>query len=106
VVVKKNNERRPFDRDKMARSINLAVRKRSISQEEIDLLVNNIIRKLETMGESEIPSSLIGEMIMEALAKLDQVAYVRFASVYRDFCEAKDFEKFVEQLKARKHDQS
>lgn len=98
VVIKKSNERRPFNRDKLRSSIMMAVRKRSITSEQVDMVVNNIVRKLESMGENDVPTALIGEMVMEALSHLDQVAYVRFASVYRDFCEAKDFKQFVEQI--------
>lgn len=97
-VIKKNGERKPFDRDKIARSINLAVRKRSISPEQVEQVVNNIVRDLEGLGESEVSTNLIGEMVMKALANLDQVAYVRFASVYKEFREAEDFGKFLKQL--------
>ena len=97
-VVKKNGERRQFDRDKLTRSLMLAVRKRPVDAEQIERVVNNIVRKLETTGESEISTDFIGEKVMEVLAELDQVAYVRFASVYKDFREAKDFEDFVENL--------
>jgi transcriptional repressor NrdR len=97
-VVKKTGERRPFNRDKLTRSIDIAVRKRPVLQEQVDMMVNNIVRQLEGSGESEVTTSYIGQLVMEGLARLDQVAYVRFASVYRDFCEAKDFEKFIGQL--------
>lgn len=97
-VLKKTGERRPFNRDKLTRSIDIAVRKRPIMPDQVDMLVNNIVRQLEGSGENEITTTLIGQLVMDALAKLDQVAYVRFASVYRDFCEAKDFENFVGQL--------
>ena len=82
----------------MARSVEIAIRKRPVDPERVDRLVTGIQRSLESMGEAEIPSSVIGEMVMEGLANLDPVAYVRFASVYRNFREAKDFEQFVEQL--------
>ena len=95
VVVKKNGERVMFDRDKLARSISLAVRKRQVSSERVEKIVNSIQRRMESSGESEISSIQIGEMVMEALAKLDHVAYIRFASVYRDFREPKDFEEFL-----------
>src|SRR5271155_4093847 len=98
VVLKKNNVRVPFDRDKLARSIAIAVRKRPVEPDRVERIVNSIQRRLESCGESEIPSSAIGELVMEALAALDQVAYVRFASVYRNFREAKDFEDFVGKL--------
>jgi transcriptional repressor NrdR len=98
VVVKKNGQRAPFDRDKLLRSIMIATRKRPVDPERVDRIVNSIQRRLESSGESEIKSGSIGEMVMDALAGLDQVAYVRFASVYRNFREAKDFEEFIEQL--------
>ena len=98
IVVKKNNQREPFDRDKMFRSLSLALRKRNVDQEKIEKIVNAIVRRLENSGESEIKTSLIGEYIMEALSNLDQVAYVRFASVYKNFREAKDFEDFLGNL--------
>ncbi|MBM3504828.1 MAG: transcriptional repressor NrdR [Alphaproteobacteria bacterium] len=94
-VVKKNQQRVPFDRDKLARSIHIATRKRPVDPERIDRMINGIVRRLESLGESEIPSDTIGGLVMEALANLDQVAYVRFASVYRNFREARDFETFV-----------
>ena len=97
-VLKKNGERRMFDRDKLARSLNIALRKRPVTSEQTEQLVTRIVQKLESMGESEIPTSLIGKTIMEELKKLDSIAYIRFASVYRDFREAKDFEDIVEEL--------
>jgi len=98
IVIKKNNQREPFDRDKMFRSLSLALRKRNVDQEKIEKIVNAINRRLENSGESEIKTNLIGEYIMEALSNLDQVAYVRFASVYKNFREAKDFEDFLGNL--------
>lgn len=98
MVVKKNGERVMFDRDKLARSIFLAVRKRPISSERVEKIVNSIQRRLESTGEVEILSTKIGEMVMEALATLDHVAYIRFASVYKDFREPKDFEDFLATL--------
>ena len=98
MVVKKNGERVMFDRDKLAKSISLAVRKRPISSERVEKIVNSIQRRLESTGENEVNSTKIGEMVMDALVKLDHVAYIRFASVYRDFSEAKDFEEFLETL--------
>lgn len=95
IVVKKNGEKVRFDRDKLARSIQLAVRKRPITPERVEKIVNSIQRRLESSGEAEISSKVIGEYAMEALANLDSVAYIRFASVYKDFCEASDFEEFV-----------
>ncbi|MBM3547794.1 MAG: transcriptional repressor NrdR [Alphaproteobacteria bacterium] len=98
VVVKKTGKRAPFDRDKLARSLQLALRKRPIDAERLERVVNSIVRRLESMGESEIPSTVIGEMVMESLANLDQVAYIRFASVYRNFREAKEFGDFVSKI--------
>ncbi|TAK98999.1 MAG: transcriptional repressor NrdR [Rhodospirillaceae bacterium] len=97
-VVKKNGQRIPFDRDKIARSILTACRKRPVDEERIERIVNSIQRRLESLGESEVQSSTIGEMVMEALQGLDKVAYVRFASVYKNFREVKDFENFVETI--------
>ncbi|MDO4183640.1 MAG: transcriptional regulator NrdR [Rhodospirillales bacterium] len=97
-VVKKNGEKVRFDRDKLLRSIQLAVRKRPITPERVDKIVNSIQRRLESSGEAEISSTVIGEYAMEALANLDNVAYIRFASVYKDFCEASDFEDFVNKI--------
>ncbi|MBF0094565.1 MAG: transcriptional repressor NrdR [Alphaproteobacteria bacterium] len=98
MVVKKNGQRTPFDREKLRRSIEIAVRKRLVEEDRIERIVNGIQRRLESSGESDIPSQMIGEMVMEALRGLDPVAYVRFASVYKNFREAKDFETFVETL--------
>ncbi len=97
-VLKKNGERRLFDRDKLTRALNVATRKRPVNPEDVERLINSIVQKLESMGESEIPSAQIGEMVMEGLKDLDDVAYIRFASVYRNFREAKDFEKFASGL--------
>ncbi len=105
VVIKSGGRRVPFDRDKLARSINIAVRKRPVEPERVDRIVNGIVRRLESLGESDIKSEIIGEMVMDALSGLDSVAYVRFASVYRNFREAKDFEEFVGELSGdRDHD--
>lgn len=98
VVVKSNGQRVPFDRDKLMRSISIATRKRPIDEARIERIVNSITRRLESSGETEIPSKQIGELVMEALAGLDQVAYVRFASVYKNFREVKDFEEFLHDL--------
>ena len=98
VIIKTNDKKEAFDRDKMFRSISLALRKRNIDQETIEKIVNAIVRKLENSGETEIKSNLIGEYIMDALSHLDQVAYVRFASVYKNFREVKDFEDFLDNL--------
>ena len=98
IIVKTNGQKEVFDRDKMFRSISLALRKRNINQETIEKVVNAIVRKLENSGETEIKSNLIGEYIMDALSHLDQVAYVRFASVYKNFREVKDFEDSLGKL--------
>ena len=97
-VVKKDGEKAPFDRDKVTRSLRIALRKRPVDNDRIERIVNGIQRRLETLGESEIPTKVVGEMIMDNLLELDQVAYVRFASVYRNFREAKDFEEFIGEL--------
>ena len=97
-VVKSNGQREPFDRDKIMRSMQIALRKRPVDGDRLDRVVNGIVRRLESSGESEIPSKVVGEMVMEALKSLDQVAFVRYASVYRNFREAKDFEEFVGRL--------
>jgi transcriptional repressor NrdR len=97
-VVKKTGQRVLFDRDKLMRSVLIATRKRPVEHERIERMVSGIVRRLESLGESEIQSSVIGEMVMDALSNLDQVAYVRFASVYRNFREARDFETFVGEL--------
>ena len=94
-VIKSNGQRVPFERDKMLRSMQIALRKRPVAPERIDQIVTAIVRRLESLGETEIPSSVIGEMVMETLSGLDQVGYVRFASVYRNFGEKKDFEEFI-----------
>ncbi|MSO85146.1 MAG: transcriptional repressor NrdR [Rhodospirillales bacterium] len=98
MVVKSNGEKVPFDRDKLLRSLTIALRKRPVEGERIERLVNSIQRRLETLGENEIPTKVVGEMVMDQLKELDPVAYVRFASVYRNFREAKDFEEFVGKL--------
>ena len=95
MVVKSNDQREPFDRGKIEQSVTLACRKRNITQERIDQLVSGIQRQIETLGESEVATKAIGEMVMDGLRQLDSVAYIRFASVYRDFSEAKDFEDFA-----------
>lgn len=95
VVVKSGGKREAFERGKIEQSVALACRKRAIEQERIDQLVSGIQRQVETLGESEIASTLIGEMVMDGLRQLDSVAYIRFASVYRDFGEARDFEEFA-----------
>ncbi|MGH6977397.1 MAG: transcriptional regulator NrdR [Stellaceae bacterium] len=97
-VVKKNNQREPFERDKLARSVQIALRKRPVEGERVERAINSIVRQLESSGETEIKSDMIGELVMEMLATLDPVAYVRFASVYRNFREAKDFGEFIARL--------
>ncbi|OCC24742.1 transcriptional regulator NrdR [Croceicoccus estronivorus] len=92
------SRREPFNRSKIEQSVALACRKRGIAQERLDQLVSGIQRQIETLGESEIESARIGEMVMEGLQQLDSVAYIRFASVYRDFSEARDFEEFASSL--------
>ncbi|WP_422055863.1 transcriptional regulator NrdR [Sphingomonas sp.] len=94
-VLKSEDKREPFDRDKLIRSVSLACRKRPIDATQVEKLVSGIQRQLETLGETEVPTKRIGEMVMEGLKHLDSVAYIRFASVYRDFREARDFEEFA-----------
>ena len=97
-VVKSDGEKVLFDRDKLLRSLKIALRKRPVEEDRMERIVNSIQRRLETLGENEIPTKVVGEMVMEHLSELDQVAFVRFASVYRNFREAKDFEAFVGKL--------
>jgi len=97
-VVKSNGKREPFDREKLARSMRIACRKRAVDDDKLERVVNGIVRQLESSGESEIPSEMVGELVMDALAQIDQIAYVRFASVYRNFREVRDFEKFIGNL--------
>jgi len=94
-IVKRSGRRAPFDRDKLVRSISFAIRKRPVEPERVEQLVNTIVRQLESMGETEIASHVVGEMVMKALKSLDDVAYVRFASVYRDFRQTEDFARFL-----------
>ncbi len=103
IVIKKNGEKLMFDRDKLARSIQLAVRKRPVEPERVEKIVNSIQRRLESSGETEIQSRVIGEYVMDALSRLDHIAYIRFASVYKDFREVKDFENFVETIDKMAH---
>jgi transcriptional repressor NrdR len=98
VIVKRSGRRVPFDREKVSRSVAIALRKRPIPPERIDRMVSGIVRQLESMGELELPSSVIGELVMDALKGLDPVAYVRFASVYRDFREAADFHEVLGEI--------
>jgi len=99
IVIKSGDAREPFDRGKIEHSVALACRKRGIAQERLDQLVSGIQRQVETLGDSEILSSRIGEMVMDGLRQLDSVAYIRFASVYRDFSEARDFEEFASSVR-------
>ena len=101
IVIKSNGQKETFDRDKMFRSLSLSLRKRKVEQDKIEKIVSAIARRLENSGETEIKTSLIGEYIMEALSNLDQVAYVRFASVYKNFREVKDFEDFLDNLEEK-----
>jgi len=101
-VIKSNGRRVPFDRDKITKSITISLRKRPIDSDAIDKFISKIVRNLEGLGENEIPTSTIGKFIMDGLSNLDQVAYVRFASVYRNFKEAKDFEQFIGNLNVYK----
>ena len=101
IVIKRNGRRVPFDRDKLLRSVQIALRKRPVEPERIDQMVSKIVRELESQGESEVSSETIGETVMAHLRELDDVAYVRFASVYRNFREAKDFETALAELSAR-----
>lgn len=98
-ILKSEGRREPFERDKLARSVAIACRKRPIEQARIDQMVSGIQRQLETMGDAEIESTQIGALVMEGLKSLDSVAYIRFASVYKDFAEAKDFEEFAGSVK-------
>jgi transcriptional repressor NrdR len=98
-VLKSDGKREPFDREKLARSMRVAVRKRPVEEDRIERLVNTIQRKLETEVEGEVSSRRIGEVVMDTLKEVDEVAYVRFASVYRNFSEAKDFGAFLTELK-------
>ena len=99
VVIKTNGKREEFDRDKLERSIRISMQKRPVEPERIDQMISGIVRRLESMGETDIPSKTIGEIVMESLARIDTIAYVRFASVYKNFQEAEDFEAFVSELR-------
>ncbi len=99
VVVKKSGKRESFDRDKLERSIRIALQKRPIEPDRIDQMVSGIVRRLESLGETDVPSDVIGQIVMETLARIDTVAYVRFASVYKNFQAADDFEEFVSELR-------
>ncbi|HEX8568995.1 MAG TPA: transcriptional regulator NrdR [Caulobacteraceae bacterium] len=95
VILKRSGRRTPFDRDKLERSISIALRKRPVEPERMDRMVSGIVRQLESRGETEIPSAVVGELVMEALRGVDVVGYVRYASVYRDFQETSDFARFL-----------
>lgn len=103
-VLKKSGRKVPFDRDKLMRSLEIALRKRPVDSERVERMLNGIVRQLESMGDAEIPSDKIGALVMEGLKGLDHVAFVRFASVYRDFRDTADFEALVGELKARETD--
>lgn len=96
-ILKRSGRRAPFDREKLVRSLSLALQKRPVDPERVERMVSSIVRQLESMGETEIPSAAVGELVMKALKTLDEVAYVRYASVYRDFRETKDFADFLSQ---------
>ena len=98
MIVKRSGRRVPFDRDKLQRSVEVALRKRPVETERVERLINGIVRQLESRGDGDIPSETVGELVMEGLKGLDDVAYVRFASVYRNFREAKDFEDLIGEL--------
>ena len=104
MVIKKDDSRTIFDREKLVRSINISCRKRPVKPDQIELISNSIQRRLESSGETEIPSKLIGELVMDALKELDRVAYLRFASVYKDFQETDDFRKFIDKNLNLKND--
>jgi transcriptional repressor NrdR len=97
-VMKRSGRRVPFERDKLQRSIDIALRKRPVEAERVERMVNGLVRRLESMGDSEVKTDTIGQLVMDALSSLDQVAYVRYASVYRNFREAQDFENFLSTL--------
>ena len=94
-ILKRSGRRTPFERDKLARSISIAIRKRPIDPDRVERMISSIVRQLESMGETELPSSAVGELVMQQLKALDDVAYVRYASVYRDFRETQDFAQFL-----------
>ena len=96
MVIKKDDSRTVFDREKLVRSINISCRKRPVNAEQIELITNSIQRRLESSGETEIPTKVVGELVMDALKELDRVAYLRFASVYKDLQETDDFRKFID----------
>jgi transcriptional repressor NrdR len=95
MIVKRSGRRTPFDRDKLVRSVSIALRKRPVESERVEQMVSGIVRQLESRGETDIPSSVVGELVMEALRGVDEIGYVRYASVYRDFRETQDFARFL-----------
>ena len=101
VVVKSNGKREPFDRAKLERSVRLAMQKRPVEPERLDQMISGIVRRLESMGDTDITSRIIGKIVMDALARIDTVGYVRFASVYKNFQAVEDFDKFVSELRPR-----
>ncbi len=105
VVVKSSGKREPFDRDKLERSVRIAMQKRPIDPERIDQMISGVVRRLESMGDVDIPSRVIGEIVMEALARIDTVGYVRFASVYKNFQAVEDFDRFVSELRPQAQDE-
>lgn len=98
IILKNSGRKVPFERDKLMRSVQIALRKRPVEHERVERMVSGIVRRMENLGEAELPAKMLGEMVMEGLFALDQVGYVRFASVYRDFREAKDFENFLGEM--------
>ena len=104
VVIKSSGRREDFDRDKLERSVRIALQKRPIDPERMEKMISGIVRRLESLGEQDIPSRVIGEIVMETLARIDNVAYVRFASVYKNFQDAGDFDKFVSELRPPSED--
>ena len=105
-IIKNTGRKVPFERDKLMRSVQVALRKRPVEPERIERMVSGIVRRLENLGESEVPAKLVGELVMEGLYALDQVGYVRFASVYRNFREAKDFEEFLGEMSIQSDDEA
>ena len=101
-VIKKSGKEVPFDRDKLERSVQIALRKRPVESERVDRMISGIVRRVESLGEAEIASDVVGEIVMEGLQSIDPVAYVRFASVYKNFREAKDFEEFIGVISSNK----
>ena len=101
-VIKKSGKKVPFDRDKLERSVQIALRKRPVESERVDRMISGIVRRVESLGEAEIASDVVGEIVMEGLQSIDSVAYVRFASVYKNFREAKDFEEFIGVISSNK----